>query len=140
MLQQLELPTRCHTPPTPSTIGDITPCSKLGASTDHPNRYAVQALPDLGEAHTSSDDRPRKILRSVKRLLTDWAQTPLLGIDRQTYLAYINDLVEADGTLQAAAANRQRIFSQFVSLVTNNRGRVVGTYLDDLVLEFHNKM
>ena len=107
-------------------ITDLRPC-------------AVESLPSLGEGQTSTDQRPRRLLNKVKRLLLEVGQMPLFGIKHADFQARLHELVQADVAATAAVRRRQQLFSQFISWSATQRGIVLAANLDDIVSEFYDR-
>lgn len=100
--------------------------------------YAVKSIPVLGEAQCSKDRRPRKLLNYLRRLLLDVSQMPLFGVNPEEYHAKLQAVIEADTAVAAAMSRRQDLFSQFVKFTASRRGKVLATYLEDLLVEFYD--
>lgn len=100
--------------------------------------YAVTSLPSFGEGHASTDHRPRGLLNHVKRLLLEVGKMPLFGVESEEFHSKLQALTEADAAATEAAQHRQLLLSQFVQWTAAHRGRVLASYLEDLLAAFYN--
>lgn len=63
---------------------------------------------------------------------------PLFGVNIQEFQKMLQKVIEADEAAAAAARHRSVALSQFIEYATASRGRVMGSYLEDIVFEFYN--
>lgn len=106
----------------------------------HGDPHAVCSLPKVSEASASSDDRPRALLSSVRRLLQDVAKSPLFGCNAADFKDRLQDLCTLEGRAREAITARDKAFDSFKEFVRDNNCRVVGAYLDDLIVQYWDFM
>lgn len=99
--------------------------------------YAVSSLPSFEDGQHSGDTRPIHLLTQVKKLLQDIGQMPMFGVSINDFREQLALLIEADEAVTAASNRRALMFTNFTNWALSSRGRVIGTYMDDLICEFY---
>lgn len=73
----------------------------------------------------------------VKRLLKDVTQMPLFGLKVTEFKDQLIALAAADQAALEAAQDRSLALTKFINWAASSRGRVIGTYLEDVLFEFY---
>lgn len=79
-------------------------------------------------------------MANTRRLLIDAARTPLFGADKTVFERLLTELHTAEDSASAALQVRHQAYQDFVSFISNHKGRVVAGYMDDLILEYYSNM
>lgn len=62
---------------------------------------------------------------------------PMFGVRVRDFQEQIAKLVEADEAAAAASERRSQALAEFVNWAITTKGRVIGSYMDDLLCEFY---
>ena len=102
--------------------------------------YAVASLPSASEGSALTSSKIKRLLVNVQKFMNDVSKTPTSGVSGDEFRAKLVAIVRAERSAVAAARARERSLHEFIELVTHSHGRVLGHYLDDLVMSFSDLM